>query len=66
MGVVGGDKSYDLSLERGETKEGTKEGGATTPLYALSQRPFMEPTWNRLCKSERASLCSNVGGWVSR
>ena len=63
--MVSGDKSYDLFWREAKQKREQKEEGGTTPLYALFQRPFLEPTWNRLYKSERASLCSNVGGRVS-
>lgn len=37
----------------------------TGPLYTLSQQPYLESTWNRLCKGERVSSYSNVGvRWV--
>ena len=53
-----------IFLGKGRDRRGNRDGGIA-PLNAISQRPFLEPSWNGLWKSECAFLCSDVGGWVS-
>lgn len=71
--MVGGDKSYDLSLERGETKEGTKEGGGKrSPLCPISaaisgaqlERVVQERA--RITLFERGGLGKSVDGITSK